>query len=58
MRLRFWRCDPDSPKPGPRSVPQRPAWATAPTDVFPTTNPGRAGNLTPAQTFRANGGRW
>ncbi|SCF42918.1 hypothetical protein [Micromonospora mirobrigensis] len=35
---------------------QPPAWATAPTVAEP--RPGRAGWLTPAQTWRANGGRW
>ncbi|MBM0255733.1 hypothetical protein [Micromonospora sp. 4G55] len=35
---------------------QPPAWATAPTVALP--RPGRAGWLTPAQTWRANGGRW
>ncbi|SCE71332.1 hypothetical protein GA0074695_0509 [Micromonospora viridifaciens] len=33
-----------------------PAWATEPTIAFP--RPGRAGWLTPAQAWRANGGRW
>ncbi|NJP30473.1 hypothetical protein [Micromonospora thermarum] len=33
-----------------------PAWATWPTVALP--RPGRAGWLTPAQTWRANGGRW
>ncbi|MFE9651449.1 hypothetical protein [Micromonospora sp. NPDC006431] len=33
-----------------------PAWASQPTVAFP--RPGRAGWLTPAQTWRANGGRW
>ncbi|MEV0153517.1 hypothetical protein AB0H57_07215 [Micromonospora sp. NPDC050686] len=35
---------------------QPPKWATAPTVAWP--RPGRAGWLTPAQTWRANGGRW
>ncbi|MEH1054993.1 hypothetical protein V6U89_07225 [Micromonospora sp. CPCC 206171] len=35
---------------------QPPAWAVAPTVALP--RPGRAGWLTPAQTWRANGGRW
>ncbi|MEH0842976.1 hypothetical protein V6U81_11380 [Micromonospora sp. CPCC 205711] len=35
---------------------QPPAWATGPTVALP--RPGRAGWLTPAQTWRANGGRW
>ncbi|MFF5176338.1 hypothetical protein ACFY3U_27475 [Micromonospora sp. NPDC000089] len=38
----------------PPNVP--PAWATGPTVAVP--RPGRAGWLTPAQTWRANGGRW
>ncbi|SCL68061.1 hypothetical protein GA0070604_6185 [Micromonospora eburnea] len=33
-----------------------PAWAAEPTVAF--ARPGRAGWLTPAQTWRANGGRW
>lgn len=33
-----------------------PAWAAWPTVAVP--RPGRAGWLTPAQTWRANGGRW
>ncbi|MDG4802729.1 hypothetical protein [Micromonospora sp. WMMD980] len=32
--------------------------ATEPADDLPVMAPGRVGNLTPAQTFRANGGRW
>ncbi|GAA2221672.1 hypothetical protein ACFY2R_15505 [Micromonospora olivasterospora] len=59
MRLRFWRCRPALPAPLPRRTPnERPAWATAPTDVFPTSDPGRAGRLTRAQEWRANGGRF
>ncbi|MET7948208.1 hypothetical protein [Micromonospora sp. NPDC005324] len=33
-----------------------PVWAVGPTVAVP--RPGRAGWLTPAQTWRANGGRW
>ncbi|MFG1949560.1 hypothetical protein [Micromonospora sp. NPDC048830] len=33
-----------------------PDWASWPTVAYP--RPGRAGWLTPAQTWRANGGRW
>jgi hypothetical protein len=44
---------PDQPAAGPN---QPPAWATGPTVALP--RPGRAGWLTPAQTWRANGGRW
>ncbi|WP_146603915.1 hypothetical protein [Micromonospora deserti] len=44
----------------PNRVPARPqeppAWAAWPTVAVP--RPGRAGWLTPAQTWRANGGRW
>lgn len=62
MRLRYWRCKPTPPTPPAlpcRTAPsERPSWATQPTEVFPTTDPGRAGNLTRAQAFRANGGRW
>lgn len=39
---------------GPPNRP--PAWANGPTVALP--RPGRAGWLTPAQTWRANGGRW
>ena len=58
MRFRFWRDKPVSFRPLSRSVPpnERPSWATQPTEVFPTTDPGRAGNLTPAQRWRA--GEW
>ncbi|NYT93579.1 hypothetical protein [Salinispora sp. H7-4] len=35
---------------------QPPAWASWPTVASP--QPGRVGWLTPAQTWRANGGRW
>jgi hypothetical protein len=72
MRLRSWRCEQAPfPAPLPRRTPrsrlsslprrtpdERPAWATAPTEVFPTNDPGRAGKLTRAQEWRANGGRW
>jgi hypothetical protein len=34
----------------------RPYWWNAPTVASPQV--GRAGHLTPAQTWRANGGRW
>ncbi|WP_165945793.1 hypothetical protein [Micromonospora sp. KC606] len=36
-------------------TPNRPPWADA-TVAYPTV--GRAGWLTPAQKWRANGGRW
>ncbi|PZF94635.1 hypothetical protein C1I99_19160 [Micromonospora deserti] len=67
MRLRLWRCRRLSPPlPLPRRTPgfpsrtpnERPAWATAPTEVFPTNGPGRPGRLTRAQEWRANGGHW
>lgn len=35
----------------------RPAWAWQPTVLLPRIESGRAGNLTPAQQWRANGGR-
>jgi hypothetical protein len=60
MRLRFWRCERPTP-PGAlfrRTPNDRPAWATAPTEVFPTAGPGRPGWLTRGQEWRANGGRW
>ncbi|MFD2768237.1 hypothetical protein [Micromonospora eburnea] len=59
MRLRFWRCArPTPPSTLPRRTPnERPAWATAPTEVFPINGPGRPGRLTRAQEWRANGGR-
>ncbi|TNH31443.1 hypothetical protein FHG89_02235 [Micromonospora orduensis] len=53
-------------KPAPTAAPgaegspgvpaQPPGWADGPTVALP--RPGRAGWLTPAQTWRANGGRW
>ncbi|GAA2715638.1 hypothetical protein GCM10010429_36860 [Micromonospora olivasterospora] len=59
MRIRWFRC---RTKALP-SLPKRergkhlPGWMTQPTDVFPTNDPGRAGRLTRAQEWRANGGR-
>ena len=41
---------------GPTRPNATPAWAYAPTVALP--RPGRAGWLTPAQEWRANGGRW
>ncbi|PZF98049.1 hypothetical protein C1I99_14270 [Micromonospora deserti] len=61
MRFRFWRRDPaPTPSPLPCRAPlnQGPSWATQPTHLFPTSGPGRAGNLTRAQQWRANGARW
>ncbi|MFF5173086.1 hypothetical protein ACFY3U_10665 [Micromonospora sp. NPDC000089] len=43
---------PPSPVPRPRV-----SWENAPTRVLPTMEPGRAGNLTPAQRWRAGGWR-
>ncbi|SBT49397.1 hypothetical protein [Micromonospora narathiwatensis] len=59
MRLRFWRCRrPAPPTTLPRRTPdERPAWATAPTEVFHVDGPGRPGRLTRAQEWRADGGR-
>lgn len=58
MRFLFWRWKPQASILPARRVPlnERPSWATQPTEVFPTTDPGRAGNLTPAQRWRA--GEW
>lgn len=44
------------PPPGPPWSNAAPTWATQPTVALP--RPGRAGWLTPAQAWRANGGRW
>jgi hypothetical protein len=60
VRVRWFRCRQKAlPK-----LPQRvrgtnlpPVWFQE-TQPLPTINVGRAGNLTPAQQFRANGGRW
>lgn len=59
MRLRFWRwARPTPPTTLPRRTPnERPAWVTAPTEVFPVNGPGRPGRLTRAQEWRADGGR-
>lgn len=55
-RRRNHRDDPPI-QPTPRARGVAPAsWATQPTAAFP--QPGRVGWLTPAQTWRANGGRW
>ncbi|MCW3839654.1 hypothetical protein ONA70_06040, partial [Micromonospora yasonensis] len=53
--FRFRRRDPVPPP--PRVPRPRPAWENAATQVFPTMAPGRAGNLTPAQRWRAGGWR-
>lgn len=47
---------PPDAAPGPPWSDAVPAWADQPTVALPC--PGRAGWLTPAQTWRANGGRW
>ncbi|MFG1743080.1 hypothetical protein ACGFJ4_02825 [Micromonospora chalcea] len=60
MRLRWFRCRGASAP----TLPQRvrgdnlPEWMRQPTRPLPTMGPGRVGNLTPAQQWRANGGRW
>ncbi|MEU7806196.1 MULTISPECIES: hypothetical protein [unclassified Micromonospora] len=60
MRLRWFRCRGASAP----TLPQRvrgdnlPDWMRQPTRPLPTMGPGRVGNLTPAQQWRANGGRW
>ncbi|RZU77141.1 hypothetical protein EV384_5856 [Micromonospora kangleipakensis] len=60
MRFLFWRRKPipTFPVPGQRTpLNERPTWTTTPTQVFPTTDPGGAGNLTRAQRWRAGGWR-
>ncbi|MBM0228030.1 MULTISPECIES: hypothetical protein [Micromonospora] len=57
MRFLFWRHQPAPTIPWQRTPNERPTWATAPTEVFPTTGLGRVGNLTPAQRWRAGGWR-
>ncbi|MFG2056238.1 hypothetical protein ACGFI9_19670 [Micromonospora sp. NPDC048930] len=47
---------PPDAAPGPPRPNAAPTWATHPTVAFP--RPGRAGWLTPAQAWRANGGHW
>lgn len=56
MNVRFWRSKPAPPP--PQTPNAAPAWAFQSTRALPTVTPGRAGNLTPAQEWRANGGRW
>ncbi|MFI7577189.1 hypothetical protein [Micromonospora sp. NPDC049497] len=61
MLFPFRRRDPVPPP--PRLPNPRVSWEDAPTRVIPTMDPGRAGNLTPAQRWRAGGwrrnpGRW
>ncbi|MFF5172570.1 hypothetical protein ACFY3U_08055 [Micromonospora sp. NPDC000089] len=61
MRIRFWRHREPAPTtlvPRQRTpLNDRPAWSDRPTAVYPTSTPGRAGNLTPAQRWRAGGWR-
>jgi hypothetical protein len=58
MRIRFWRYRPEvTPRVPRQRTNERPAWASQPTVVFPTDGPGRAGNLTRAQCWRAGGWR-
>ncbi|WP_200208785.1 hypothetical protein [Micromonospora coerulea] len=60
MRFRFWRHQPETSihiPPQRTPLNGRPSGATRPTEVFPTTDPGRVGNLTPAQRWRAGGWR-
>ena len=60
--LRWFRCPPEpAPPPLPKREPQAtrlPLWATEQTAAYPVSEVGRAGRLTPAQQFRANGGHW
>lgn len=55
VHVRFWRREPVPPP--PRAPRQRAGWEATPTQVLPTMGPGRAGNLTPAQRWRAGGWR-
>ncbi|SCL16064.1 hypothetical protein GA0070624_0912 [Micromonospora rhizosphaerae] len=47
---------PALPRPGRGT--NLPDWMREPTRAFPAMEPGRVGRLTPAQEWRANGGRW
>ncbi|MCW3839939.1 hypothetical protein ONA70_07490 [Micromonospora yasonensis] len=60
MRLRWFRCRGAAVPTLPRRVrgDNLPEWMRQPTRPLPTMSPGRVGNLTPAQQWRANGGRW
>ncbi|SCF27631.1 hypothetical protein GA0074695_5071 [Micromonospora viridifaciens] len=55
MLFRSRRRDPAPPP--PRVPHPRQSWENAATQIFPTITPGRAGNLTPAQRWRAGGWR-
>lgn len=59
MRIPFLRRRrrADSPPARHAALEQVPDWMRQPTEVFPTIQPGRVGNLTPAGQFRASGGR-
>ncbi|MFF5171165.1 hypothetical protein ACFY3U_00840 [Micromonospora sp. NPDC000089] len=59
MRTRWFWCRTREVPALPRREPgaAAPAWTRQPTCVFPTVQPGRPGRLTPAQEWRANGGR-
>ncbi|MFD6636804.1 hypothetical protein ACFWDN_13415 [Micromonospora chalcea] len=63
MRVPWFRCRPKAAQPPPPlpkrdpQITQLPYWATEQTVAFPVNEVGRAGRLTPAQQFRANGGR-
>jgi hypothetical protein len=52
--IKWWRGKRNEPYRAVGSVP--PPWAGQPTMLFEPV--GRAGCLTPAQQWRANGGRW
>jgi hypothetical protein len=54
---RWFQCIPATTTPLPRRPNHPPAWATAPTDAFPSINSGRAGHLPRGQEYRTNGGR-
>ncbi|MDM4720499.1 hypothetical protein QTQ03_13265 [Micromonospora sp. WMMA1363] len=59
VRIRWFRCRTEVVPPLPRRVrgANLPAAWLQPTRALPTQGPGRAGNLTPAQRSRPNGGR-
>ncbi|MEV0809515.1 hypothetical protein [Micromonospora sp. NPDC050200] len=57
--LRWYRCRSNALPPLPKRVrgTNLPEWMRQPTRPLPIQGPGRAGNLTPAQQWRARGGR-
>ncbi|MEV4196870.1 hypothetical protein [Micromonospora globbae] len=55
--LRRRTAEPPPPPAAPEST-NLPGWMREPTRVIPTSRPGSPGRLTPAQQWRANGGRW